>query len=166
MSESREPYANNRHQVRIKEISQWADSFATTRNKWARKSRYFHRADRAYLRFLIPEGLKILELGCATGETLASLSPTQGTGVDISPQMIEIASRKHPDLTFLVGDIEDISIINDLHELGPFDVILLDSTLGFLDDIQTFLKNLANGLTCLNQRRHIRLLIFINWGGY
>ena len=25
MSESREPYANNRHQVRIKEISQWGD---------------------------------------------------------------------------------------------------------------------------------------------
>jgi len=143
MGESRKSYVNNRYQVRIKEISQWADGVATTQNEWARKSRYFHRADQAYLRFLIPEGLKVLELGCATGDTLASLSPAQGIGVDISPQMIKIASIQHPDLTFLVGDIEDIPIIHGLHELGPFDVILLDSTLGFLDDIQTFLKNLA-----------------------
>ena len=63
--------------------------------------------DLLYLKFLIPEGARVLELGCGTGDLLAALKPSFGVGVDFSAGMIAQARKAHPDLTFLVGDIED-----------------------------------------------------------
>ncbi len=37
----------------------------------------------------------VLEVGCGTGDLLASLAPAHGVGIDVSRGMIGIASRKH-----------------------------------------------------------------------
>jgi ubiquinone/menaquinone biosynthesis C-methylase UbiE len=37
----------------------------------------------------------VLEVGCGTGDLLASLAPGRGVGIDVSSGMIGIASRKH-----------------------------------------------------------------------
>src|SRR6476619_750572 len=50
------------------------------------------------------------------------------------PGMIAQARQAHPDLTFLVGDIEDAAFVRSLP--GPFDVIVVVDTLGALDDCQ------------------------------
>ena len=133
---------NERHQNRAQEIRDWADGVASQRQCWIKRSSYFHAVDSAYLRFLVPERLRILELGCSTGELLAGLNPDFAVGVDISPKMIDLASKAHQTFAFKVGDIENPTVLQDLHELGPYDIIILDSTLGFLSDIQTFLQNL------------------------
>jgi trans-aconitate methyltransferase len=54
---------------------------------------------------IIPPGGRLIEVGCATGDLLASLHPADGLGVDISPAMIERAARKHPELRFRVHDL-------------------------------------------------------------
>src|SRR5437899_5637940 len=92
------------------------------------------------MRFLIPEGLRVLDLGCGTGRLLAELNPSKGVGVDISRIMVEVARTLHPNLEFQVGDIEDNDFISSLS--GPFDVIVLSDTLGSLDDCQTAISNL------------------------
>src|SRR5262249_18065387 len=75
---------------------------------------FFHEEDLRYLKFLIPEGARVLELGCGTGDLLAALKPSFGVGVDFSAGMIAQARQAHPGLTFFVGDIEDAA-------LGPLD---------------------------------------------
>src|SRR5262249_49897569 len=50
------------------------------------------------------------------------------------------ARQAHPDLTFLVGDIEDAAFVRSLP--GPFDVIVVVDTLGALDDCQAMFANL------------------------
>jgi SAM-dependent methyltransferase len=99
------------------------------------RNSYFHAEDIRYLRFLIPPGLRVLELGCGTGNLLAALDPVEGIGIDFSPAMIRIAERRHPQLEFQLGDIEDPSVIDGLAG-RTFDVILLCDTIGSLDDVQ------------------------------
>ena len=87
-----------------------------------------------YLKYLIPEGARVLELGCGIGHLLAALKPSFGVGVNLSEEMVAQARRIHSDLAFYVGDIEDGSFIKSLPR--PFDFIVIIDTLGLLDDCQ------------------------------
>ena len=110
------------------------DTFSDSRDRWISRNRDYYADDRQYVRFVIPEGMRVLELGCGTGNLLAQLKPSYGLGVDFSPRMIEVAKRNHRDLEFVVGDVEDASFISELE--GPFDYIVLSDTIGYLDDIE------------------------------
>ena len=100
--------------VRKRDIRRLADASAPERRKWLARAAFFHQEDLRYLKFLIPEGARVLELGCGTGDLLAALKPSFGVGVDFSDGMIAQASKAHPDLTFLVGDIEDAAFVRSL----------------------------------------------------
>jgi SAM-dependent methyltransferase len=132
--------SNRAMSPRKQAIRSLSDSCSADREKWLRRGAFFHREDLLYLRFLIPEGSRVLELGCGTGHLLAALKPSFGVGVDFSEGMIAQARGSHPDLKFLTGDIEDADFIRSLP--GPFDVILIADTLGFLDDCQGLLASL------------------------
>lgn len=128
---------NSPHKQAIIESS---NNVAENRDSWIAKNKFFHEEDHSYMRFLVPEGLKVLELGCGTGELLSALKPAKGVGVDISEKMVEVAKSKFPEMKFIVGDAESNDIINSLD--GPFDVIILSDMVGFLEDCQTALDNL------------------------
>ena len=117
-----------------------SEQMAASREAFRRRASFFHAEDLRYLRFLIPEGLSVLEIGCGTGDVLAGLKPAYGLGVDFSPAMIAEARRLHPDLDFRVGDIEDRPFVASLP--GPFDVILIVDTIGSLEDCQAMLESL------------------------
>ncbi len=110
------------------------DRLAPDVDAWAARNPAFHEADTAYLRFLIPEGQRILEIGCGLGDTLAALAPREGVGIDISPVMTARAAARHPNLTFYAGNAEDPADLAQIE--GAFDVILLSDTIGFLDDCE------------------------------
>lgn len=114
-----------------------ADRSAPEREAWTARNRFFHDEDLRYMRFLIPSGLRVLELGCGIGDLLAGLEPSHGVGIDFSEPMIERARARHPGLTFHVGDVEDPAQIAALD--GPFDAIVLSDTVGMLEDIEATL---------------------------
>jgi SAM-dependent methyltransferase len=124
----------------IRKLQAWknAEQEAPRRREWRRRAAFFHSEDNAYLRFLIPPGLRVLELGCGTGDTLAALKPSYGVGIDFSPGMIDGARQAYPHLEFRVGDIEDPACFDQLE--GTFDVVLIVDTLGFVEDIQAVLE--------------------------
>jgi len=121
-------------------IRSLADRLAPERDAWIAKAGAYYGDDRRYMRFLVPPGLRVLELGCGTGQLLASLEPAYGVGVDFSSRMIEVARSKHPHLQFSVGDIEDPATIAAVK--GPFDVIILSDTIGSLEDCEATLAGL------------------------
>jgi mannose-6-phosphate isomerase-like protein (cupin superfamily) len=122
--------------VRKEEVRRLSDVSAPERRHWLQRAAFFHDEDLRYLRFLIPPGARVLELGCGTGELLAALEPSFGVGVDFSPGMIAQARKAHPDVSFFVGDVENAGFIRSLP--GPFDAIVVVDTLGALDDCQAF----------------------------
>ena len=52
--------------------------------------------------FLIPPGMRVLEVGCGQGDLLASVRPSYGVGIDLTPLMIERAQRRHPKVRYIV----------------------------------------------------------------
>ena len=128
------------------------DELAPERSRWVQRGAFFHREDLLYLKFLIPEGARVLELGCGNGQLLAALRPSFGVGVDFSSGMIAQARGNYPNLTFIEGDVEDKNLIRSL--TGPFDVILIADTLGALDDCQHLFESLHHLCT-----RETRLII-------
>ena len=144
------PEATQGHMsVRKARIREMADALAPDRDEWIRRNAFFHEEDEKYMRFLVPEGLRILDLGCGTGRLLAALKPSKGVGVDLSPRMVEQARRNHPHLEFVAGDIEDPTAIGALE--GPFDVIVLSDTVGSLEDLQAAFENV--GRLCTPETR-------------
>ncbi len=83
----------DRKSARKESIRQHYDKLAISRSSWIKKNNFFHEEDSAYFSFLIPKGAKVLDLGCGTGQLLASLQPSQGVGVDISECMIDVAGK-------------------------------------------------------------------------
>jgi len=126
--------------ARKETIRRHIDAEAAKRAQWLKRAAFFHQEDLLYLKFLIPEGARVLELGCGTGDLLAALRPSFGVGVDFSDATIAQARKAHPGLTFLVADIEDPTFIQSLP--GPFDVIVVIDTLGALDDCQAMFEHL------------------------
>ena len=109
---------------------QW-DETAQRMDHWKGLGGFYHRRLAELYRFLAPEGLRVLELGCAQGDLLASLKPSFGVGVDFSAQMLVRARRKHPDLHFLQADAGSLGL------QGSFDIIILSDLLNDLWDVQT-----------------------------
>src|SRR5262245_9240839 len=85
---------------RASRIALW-DSVARSSRERRGPSRAYHRRLAEIYRFLLPPGLRLLELGCSEGDLLASLQPGLGVGVDFSPGMIDRAKHRHPGLRFV-----------------------------------------------------------------
>jgi len=125
--------------ARLRRLQAHRDGLAEKLPYWREKNRAFHRQDLAYLRFLIPTGLKVLEIGCGDGETLAGLSPSRGVGVELSPAMAEAGRRRHPHLEIHTLNPEDETALTAAVD-ETFDIILLSDAIGFVDDGEALLR--------------------------
>ena len=93
-------------------------------------ARHYHTLLQRYFGFLVPPGLRVLELGCGLGDLLAAVKPSRGLGLDFSPRMLEQARQRHPDLEFQAGDAAE------LRSQEQFDYILLSDLVNDLPDVQ------------------------------
>lgn len=113
----------------------WARSLADhpkrrplTRCYWRRLSEVFRQ--------IIPEGQRVLELGCGTGGLLAHLKPSRGVGVDFCEAAVLTARAEHPDIEFVVGDADDFDVG------GPFDFVVLSDLVNELWDVQKVFRRI------------------------
>jgi SAM-dependent methyltransferase len=140
-------------------IRRLQNELAPERKRWLERGAFFHDEDRRCLKFLIPEGARVLELGCGNGHLLAALKPAFGVGVDFSRGMLAEARAAYPHLSFVEGDVEDESLLRSLP--GPFDVILIADTLGALDDCQQLFASLHH--LCTRQTRLVIAYVSHLW---
>jgi methionine biosynthesis protein MetW len=120
------------------------DALAGERSRWQKKASYYYSQQYRHYQFLIPEGSRVLDLGCGLGDLLAAVKPSRGVGVDFSERMIEQATQRHahqPNLEFIHTDLDTLSLDE------TFDVIILCDTIGHLVDIETTLKSLRKYCT-------------------
>lgn len=116
--------------MRKADLIAFLNAHAPDCESWSRKNRYYHESLERILRFHIPPGASVLEIGCGTGDLLAALAPAKGVGVDLSSATVAIARSKHPSLSFVTGDAENLPV------RGTFDYVLLSDSVGYLADVQ------------------------------
>ncbi len=114
------------------------DRLAPERGRWLRRNSYFYEADHAYMRFLIPAGARVLEIGCGDGQLLAALKPSRAVGIDFSAEMIRVAREKHPEFEWHTGNAEDPTVLQRV--VGSFDYIVISDTIGLIEDCQALFE--------------------------
>ncbi|UCD29339.1 MAG: glycosyltransferase [Planctomycetota bacterium] len=99
-------------------------------DRWRKRNSYYYRElIRLYKRH-VPEGARVLEIGCEAGDLLAGVKPTYGVGIDENPQLIELARQRHPELDFHAGTIEQIP------QGETFDFVLICNAVDDMRDVQ------------------------------
>ncbi len=123
------------NEERKKGVIHFFDALADTYDSWCARNRYYYQEIEAFCANGVPPGSRVLEIGCATGNLLNSVSRSGGVGIDISPRMIAIASKKYPHLNWEVSDIEHLKAGE------PYDIILMSNLLEFIPDLWSFFSH-------------------------
>ncbi len=124
-------------------IREYFDQTAHKRLKWNKRNRFYHQSLEQYFSFIIPEGSCVLELGCGTGDLLASVRPNIGVGIDFSKELLSIAASNYSNLVFINSDVEEISNEIEVYlNTQKFDYIILSDLLHVLWDVQKVIYNL------------------------
>jgi SAM-dependent methyltransferase len=107
-----------------------------------RRHRYYYDYLTRVLRVRVPEGQRVLDLGCGAGDLLAALRPSEGVGVDVSRPAVRAATERYGagGLRFLEGDLACPEVL--ARAGGPFDAILLVNVVTHLADVQAALEAL------------------------
>ena len=132
MMQPSDPAADTYRRIRI---AHW-DRVSEYKKSLRRVGAFYHSLLRKYYRFLVPKGLRVLELGCGHGHLLAALKPSMGVGIDFSKEMITAARQYYPDLCFVLSDVHRPAIRQ------KFDVIILSDLVNDLWDLQSVLDNI------------------------
>jgi ubiquinone/menaquinone biosynthesis C-methylase UbiE len=125
-----------------------------------RKQRYYYALLRNWLRYVVPEGRSVLELGCADGEQLMSLKPSSAMGIDFSPGFLRLAKERHPEGRWLLADLTQ-----GLPPIAPtFDYVIGTDILGYLQDIQGAMESVAK--LCAPETRLVLTKTNPFWGPF
>src|SRR5438477_4669813 len=122
----------------IQERTRYWEDYTATFHKWEPMRRYYRQRLIDYYRFLVPPGMRVLELGCGHGDLLAALRPAYGVGIDLSQTMIGRARQKYPELDFQVADAHTVT----LHE--TFDFVICSDLVNDLWDVQQVFENIES----------------------
>jgi SAM-dependent methyltransferase/GT2 family glycosyltransferase len=102
-----------------------------------RAGAFYQKLLQHYYKFLIPSGMRVLEVGCGHGDLLACLKPSFGVGIDFSSAMIQRALIRHPHLNFIQAEAHEIAFKE------KFDVIILSDLVNDLWDAQQVFERLS-----------------------
>ncbi|BCH60797.1 hypothetical protein RvVAR0630_34210 [Agrobacterium vitis] len=120
-------------------------------NLWADAASYERtskKLQKQYLQTLLDRGQpsgRVLDVGCGTGnayEMLERIGCTEYVGVDISPQMVEIAKSKATSSAFYIGDF----LQHELPEIGIFDHVICAACLHWFHPNQKSVIKKIRGL--------------------
>lgn len=121
---------DEKYQTYSRQRRQYWEQFANDLERWEPVRRGYQRRLREIYRFLIPPGMRVLEIGCGPGDLLAAVKPQFGVGVDFSATMLRHARSRHPELQFVQADAHEL----DLQQ--QFDFILCSDLVNDLWDVQ------------------------------
>ena len=92
----------------------------------------------------VKDNYSVLDVGCGNGSLLADISKletVQGYGVDISGEMIKVASKKYPQLKFQVAGCEQLPFGD-----ATMDIITVCAAYHHFPDVCAFAKEAARVL--------------------
>jgi hypothetical protein len=104
---------------RVKEVREHYERLCEHRADYIAKNEYYYDQVFQLLRFIIPPGKRVLQVGCLTPDFLHAVAPSFGVGIDLSPRQVELASQRFPHLKFQVHYNYDVG------NVGTFDHVII-----------------------------------------
>ncbi|MCZ6781837.1 MAG: glycosyltransferase [Proteobacteria bacterium] len=105
------------------------------------RHRYYYDQLRDLIRSIVAEGERVLCLRSDVGQYLDWVQPARGLGIEVVPELTEIARARHPQYQFRTGDVESLALDE------TFDTILIVNAVNELFDVQATLENLHSACT-------------------
>lgn len=126
------------------------DKVAGNYDSGKRRYSYYYESLKKLLRGVIPKGKKVFEVGCGTGDLLASLNSKTGYGMDISETMIKLSKSKYKfekNLTFSTtwpSDNFDYIFMSDVIEHLEKPRVEFQKVFELMDKKSRFVITMAN----------------------
>ena len=117
---------------RVKEVLEHYERTCERRANYIAKNAYYYEQVFQLLRFIIPPGKRVLQVGCLTPDFLHAVTPNFGVGIDLSARQVELASRRFPHLRFQVHKNYDVG------DVGTFDYVIITDINDQADPIASF----------------------------
>lgn len=124
--------------MRKDDVLEFFDSYTERVLHWEQHFAFYHKTVIQLLNELIPPGNKVIDLGCGDGDKLASLNPREGLGIDLSPNMVALARKRHPELKFEVGDVGKTDLPQN------YEYLIAVNLIEYLENIPEFCMHLKN----------------------
>lgn len=121
--------------------SQWQQAVAHSRTDRADSSSLYKGALQRLLATIVPEGSRVLQVGCGTGDVLARLGAREATGIEPSAALAAKAAKRHPDIEVRQGTIEDFQVNK------TFDYVVLADVLVDCYDVDEMLTSVHKACT-------------------
>jgi SAM-dependent methyltransferase len=99
---------------------------------------FLERDLRDTLKRWIPADAAVLDVGCGTGELLASLPNSERVGLESMPAIAEEARRRHPELCIAGSDVQPLSPDRQ------FDAVICNRLCHSVHDVRTLLASLRD----------------------
>jgi ubiquinone/menaquinone biosynthesis C-methylase UbiE len=120
----------------MSDLREYFDKLAPKRAAIRKRHSYYWDDITFFCNYFSNESLKVLEVGCGTGELIGNIKGHDKVGIDFSPEMISRASASFKDVTFKVMNAENIEIPE------KFDLVILSNLIGFTSDVQKVFEQL------------------------
>jgi hypothetical protein len=104
---------------RVKEVREHYERISERRADYIAKNAYYYNQIFQLLRFIIPPGNRVLQVGCLTPDFLNAVAPSFGVGIDLCETQVDLARRRFPHLRFHVHENYDVA------NLGTFDHVII-----------------------------------------
>lgn len=102
---------------------------------WVKKNSYYHNQLLKFYMFVIPQGMRVLQINGKNGYVLDAVQPSWGVGVDADEQYTNEARAIYPHLKF-------VTHLQDISGSDQFDYIILSSITMETYDIQDLFTSL------------------------
>lgn len=113
------------------------DTVAGTYDAGKEKYSFYYSNLKKLLGNIISKNSKVLEIGCGTGDLLASLTPKYGVGYDISSKMVALARKKY-------GRNKKLHFTHQLSSISSqsFDFVFMSDVIEHLENPEEMFKKI------------------------
>ena len=126
---------------------------AARRESWINRNKYYYELLNRLFRFLVEAEKKVLSVRCGTGNLLGVVRPSNGKGIEICQEIVDIAQQRNPSFEFAVAFPDKQEFQQAFKPDETFDYILFND-IGDTVDVLQALRNLRP--LC---QRHTRVLV-------
>lgn len=121
----------------MNDIIKYFDQLAISRKERTINAYYWKEISR-YIEYFTHEDDSVLEIGCGSGDLLASIKGKYKTGIDISEEQIRWAKEKYANsqIEFIVMDAMNLQLNK------TYDLIIISNLIGYVSDIQQLFEQL------------------------